>query len=84
MSMPQANIRLIGRALDSSKLQTQAVAFAPQAREGFLQQNQPMLPTGVTLALAPATFEAGGNVDATKATTSNGHTLNDQGSLARI
>ena len=74
-SIQQANIRLIEHALDSSKPQIQATALAPLAREVFLQHTQPMLPTGVTVVLAPATFKASGNAAAIKANTSNGHTF---------
>jgi hypothetical protein len=74
-SIQQANIRLIEHALDSSKPQVQATALAPLAREAFLEQTQPMLPTGVTVTLAPATFKAIGNAAAIKANTSNGHTF---------
>jgi hypothetical protein len=74
-SIQQANIRLIEHALDSSKPQIQATALAPVAREVFLQQTQPMLPAGVTVVLASATFKASGNAAAIKANTSNGHTF---------
>jgi hypothetical protein len=74
-SMAPANVQLLERALDSSKLKTQATALAPLAREAFLQRNEPMLPTGVSVALAPATFKASGNAAVINATTSNGHTF---------
>lgn len=73
--MSQANVRQLEHALDSSRLQIEATALAPLAREAFLQQNEPMLPGGVTVLLAPATFKASGSAAAVMARTSNGHSF---------
>ena len=71
-SMPVANVQLIEHDLDSSDRQQQAMAVAPDVREGYLQQTQPMFSPGTTVKLEPQTFQENGNAAAVVASTSVG------------